>query len=131
MRSSISDRSLHLGVALALTVVGSIAIGSYQITTRLLETTKLTTHTHEVLNAIEAARSAVRDVEDSQRGYIITGEEDFLGAFSHGDAAVRQGIGKLRWLTRDNPRQQRRLDGLAVSVVQWLSVASQAIDARK
>src|SRR6266851_5377594 len=128
---AIRDRSLYLGFVLAIAIFGSITIVSYRTTDTLLETTSWTTHTHEVLTEIEGTRSAIEETENGARGYVITGKEQFLGTFSHGEAEARKRIDKVRWLTQDNSRQQRRLDQLALLIVGRLAATNQAIKARK
>jgi methyl-accepting chemotaxis protein len=98
------------GLALAiLVVIGSV---SYQSTARLTDAAALGAHTHQVLEALEAVLSDMKDAETGQRGFIITGEGRYLEPFRAAQRAINQDIKTLRDLTRDNVNQQRRLDVL-------------------
>jgi signal transduction histidine kinase/FixJ family two-component response regulator len=69
-------------------------------------------HTYEVLGVIQKLEIAVREAETSQRGYLLTGRDDFLASY---DAALRSSsilLGDLQRLTADNPAQQARLQTL-------------------
>jgi signal transduction histidine kinase/CHASE3 domain sensor protein/CheY-like chemotaxis protein len=66
-------------------------------------------HTYEVIGALRDLEIAVREAETSQRGYLLTGREDFLASY---DLALNRGpvlLGDLERLTADNPAQQARL----------------------
>ena len=69
-------------------------------------------HTYEVIGGIRELQIVVRDAESDQRGYLLTGQEDFLTSY---DAALNRSpilIGDLQRLTMDNPAQQARLQTL-------------------
>jgi signal transduction histidine kinase/CheY-like chemotaxis protein len=71
-----------------------------------------TLHTYEVLGAIRELETSVRDAESSERGYLLTGRDDFLTAY---DAALGRSsilLGELQGLTADNQAQQMRLQML-------------------
>jgi CHASE3 domain sensor protein len=69
-------------------------------------------HTYEVLGAIRELEIAVREAESSERGYLLTGRDDFLSSY---DAALNRSpllLNELLRLTADNPAQQGRLQTL-------------------
>jgi signal transduction histidine kinase/FixJ family two-component response regulator len=71
-----------------------------------------TLHTYAVLGAIRELETAVRDAESSERGYLLTGRDDFLTAY---DAALGRSsilLGEMQRLTADNQAQQTRLQTL-------------------
>jgi methyl-accepting chemotaxis protein len=100
------------GFALALAILVAISGVSYRSTGKLTDTAASVTHTHEVLERLEALLSDMKDAETGQRGYIITGEERYLEPFRAAQVASNQDIKALRNLTGDNVNQQRRLDTL-------------------
>ena len=66
-----------LGWALAILVaIGAVC---YQSTTKLVETEFWVTHTHEVLETLDHIVQGVTEAETSGRGYLLTGEGDYLG----------------------------------------------------
>jgi signal transduction histidine kinase/CHASE3 domain sensor protein/FixJ family two-component response regulator len=81
-----------------------------------------TDHTYMVLAAIRELEIAVRDAESNQRGYLLTGNQDYLVPY---DTALKQAsvlLGDLQRLTADNPAEQDRLRTLAPA---WQSRAQQ------
>ena len=72
-----------------------------------------TEHTYGVLGAIREFQIAERGAESDERGYLLTGNPDYLAPY---DAALSRGsvlLGDLKRLTADNPAQQARLQTLA------------------
>src|SRR6201998_2271185 len=78
-------------------------------------------HTADVLEGLEKARDAMVDAETGVRGYLITGDENFLEPYHSGDNAYTAAIQKLRDLATDNPALQSRLDELNELAKKWRS----------
>jgi len=98
------------GFGLALAILVAIGAASYQSTAKLTETAEWVTHTHQVVEKLEAVLSGMKDAETGQRGYILTGEERYLEPFRAAQETINQKLKALRDLTKDNANQQRRLD---------------------
>jgi methyl-accepting chemotaxis protein len=98
------------GFALALAILVAIGGVSYRNTGALTDTAELVAHTHQVLESLEALLSDMQDAETGQRGYLLTGDDKYLEPFRAAEGTSRQDIKALKDLTRDNVRQQRRLD---------------------
>jgi signal transduction histidine kinase/CheY-like chemotaxis protein len=89
-----------------------------------------TLHTYDVLGAIRELEVTVREAETSERGYLLTGRENFLTAV---DAALGRSsilLGDLQRLTADNPAQQARLQALVPSWQRRSQQFEQAIQTR-
>jgi signal transduction histidine kinase/CheY-like chemotaxis protein len=72
-------------------------------------------HTLRVENRLSVMLSRVQAAESSQRGYMLTGQPDFLTAYSDFDRQWRDDLAALRREVRDNATQVQavdRLDGL-------------------
>jgi CHASE3 domain sensor protein len=67
-------------------------------------------HTYRVLSAAGSVRSSVEVAETSQRGYLLTGDQQYLQAYQSAVASAQQAQAALRRLTADNFAQQARLD---------------------
>jgi signal transduction histidine kinase/CheY-like chemotaxis protein len=72
-----------------------------------------TEHTYAVLVAIRELQIGIRDAESGQRGYLLTGNPDYLGPYESALGRVAVLLGDLKRLTADNPAQQGRLQTLA------------------
>jgi methyl-accepting chemotaxis protein len=122
------------GFALALAILAIIGGVTYRGTVTLTDTAEWVTHTHDVLEKLEAVLSDMKDVESGTRGYIITGEEKYLEPYRAALEMIHQHMSALRQLTRDNVNQQRRLDVLEPLIdgpEGKLAVARETVDARK
>ena len=111
-----------------LVIIGLIAFWS---TRRLIVANRWLSHTQEVLTNLDSLGSSMKDVETGQRGYIVTGDEAFLGPYTLGLPEVEKASKSLRTLTSDNPEQQRRLDALERRIAARLEELRRAMDARK
>ena len=78
-------------------------------------------HTTDVLETLQNAMDAMVDQETGVRGYLITGDEEFLEPYHRGGNAYTAAIQKIRDLTSDNPAQQSRLDELHELAKEWRS----------
>ena len=70
-------------------------------------------HSLEVENSIGRLLSAAQDAETGNRGYIITGEDAYLGPYELALEAFDTELEGIRNLTADNPDQLSALDALA------------------
>lgn len=62
--------------------------------------------------AIESVFSAVQDAETGQRGYVITGDPDFLEPYRHASIALPKDIASLERLLADDPGGSAQLPKL-------------------
>lgn len=115
---------------LAILLVITVGVISYRNATRFVETTGQVAHTHEAHAQLEEVLSQLKDIEDGARGYVITGDKDYLEPYHAARAVVDESVRKLRQLTADDPSQQQRLDALDPLVEQEVSTSEQAIQAR-
>jgi signal transduction histidine kinase len=89
------------------------------------------THTRDVIDRAQAMFSALQDAETGERGYVITGEPQYLEPYASGVATLRADTGALRALTRDNPTQQARLDSLGALIQERANVLATGIATRR
>src|SRR4051794_16989842 len=65
-------------------------------------------HTRQVVIELERALSTLKDAETGQRGFLLTGEEEYLEPYRAASARMDEALGRLAALTADNPSQQAR-----------------------
>ncbi|MGB3036965.1 MAG: CHASE3 domain-containing protein [Methyloceanibacter sp.] len=75
--------------------------------------------------------SQVQAAENGQRGFLITGDDDYLKRFDGALARVPELLASLRQQTADNPRQQARLDRLEPLVKARFDRIQSSIDLAK
>jgi len=81
-------------------------------------------HTYRVLGDIKDLMLAVQDAETGQRGYLLTGRDEYLTPYGQGRDRAGLLFGELKELTADNPQQQERLQGLSAQIQQKLDQSS-------
>ncbi len=123
-------KKIGAGYALALLFLVVIGMISYRNTTALVAGAQLTVHTHQVRENLDQALSALQNAETGQRGYIITGDDQYLEPYRAGTELVSQAIQNVRRLTADNLEQQRRLDLLEPLVKNKIAELRETVDLR-
>ena len=103
-------------IIIAIGVFGAllVATGSivYREARQLFENSQWVAHTQEVVAAIESLRLHVSDAESGQRGYLITGQDEYLLPYRAAVSEHREAVDRLQELTVDNPEQQSRAEKL-------------------
>ena len=125
------SRKVQLAVGsaiLTLLVVGAISYRGMVVSS---ESDRLVRHTHEVLEKLQDSLSALRSIESSSRGFVLTGSDEYLDLFHAGILRVQQDERFLRNLTVDNPVQQRPFPILDRLVNQTIEFGEQIISLRR
>ena len=86
--------------------------------------------THEVKRHFDSLFSLVKDLERGQRGYLVSGQEDYLDAYHAAEAAIPGEFSALQNLV-ENADQQRRLEALEQVIQQERTFSSETIRLRK
>ena len=118
-----------MAVGFGLVVVAAIAVALMFARSR--EADKLVDHTFEVQSTAQTLLSQVQAAENGQRGFLITGDDDYLKRFDGALARVPELLASLRQQTADNPRQQARLDRLEPLVKARFDRIQSSIDLAK
>jgi CheY-like chemotaxis protein/signal transduction histidine kinase/CHASE3 domain sensor protein len=101
-----------IGFLLAVVAVVIIALLSYQSLQATTNSARSLTQTIEILGRLQALLSTLKDAETGQRGFLLTGEESYLGPYTDAKDALSDELKSMRALLVDRPEQTRRLDAL-------------------
>src|SRR5437867_3680812 len=82
--SSVSERRSFWALVGAVLLLAGVGVSAYRSQSVVMAANALRGHTREVLQDIEALQGFLVDVETSERGYVITGEEEYLQPYEHG-----------------------------------------------
>lgn len=124
-------RKLALGFATIVAAFAAVAITGLRTTEALAANTEAVAHSHEVRSQLARLLSVLTEAETSERGYVITGADRFLGPFRTALTNLDAAYAALRRSTADNPNQQRRLDAIRPLLDQRLAELDSVIGARK
>jgi len=98
---------------LALVIIGSVV---YSDTQNLFEETRWVTHTHEVIGKLNDVFGAMRDQESGMRGYILTGNDDYLEVYRLGQSNLGPALDRLATMIADNDAQTAKLRDVRVQI---------------
>lgn len=124
-------RKVGAGFAVTAIALLVIAVTGYQSSRSLLANNDLVVHTQEVRSQIAELLAGMLDAETGQRGFVITGRDEFLEPYNQALGNVERTYQELRRLTADNPDQQRRLDLLKPQIDTKLAELKRVIAQRR
>ena len=109
-----TDRILVAVIILLLLSIATVVIISISESRQVDKTTKMVSHTNEVLQHAEALMSSVKDNESGARGYVLTGQKTFLEQVERSKKRAEIELNSLKSLTADNAQQQQMVDSLII-----------------
>jgi PAS domain S-box-containing protein len=122
---------LVIGLGLIVVLLLVNAGIAYRNTRQLHTDAYWVAHTHEVLESLDDLLSTVKDAETGQRGFLITGKENYLKPYEDALAATDRNVERVKGLTEDNDRQQARIPRLQELIRAKLDELSRTIALRK
>ena len=114
-------------VAVLLLIGSSIFL--VRATHALFHSESLVAHSREVQTVLGDLSSKLFEITNSRRGFIITGDEAFLGEYRQAAAGVPLDFSRLERLLVDNPLQQRELAELRSSTQELLNLLQSSLNA--
>ncbi len=131
MKLKIEWHLIRWGFAAAAVILVFAGWESYRSTKRFAEASERQQHTYEVLRTLDATVAGLVDAETGQRGYLLTGDESYLAPYRAAIKDLAQITGRLKYLTSDNPDQQKRIQALEPLVDNKLAELQRTIDLRR
>ncbi len=117
--------------AAALILLACIGALSFWSEVRNEKDREWVTHTHLVVEALQAIRIDITQAETGQRGYLLTGLDGYLAQYTNGVDKLRQDSKTLRDLTSDNAGQGEAIQRLEPLIAGRLSELSDGIQVRR
>lgn len=104
-KAKIRTQTGLLIAALIFVAIGFAVVSGAQ---RLIKDAEWVAHTNAVIGQLDELEATLRDAESAQRGYLLTGDADYLADYFNVRDRLPSAYGKLQALTADNPQQQAR-----------------------
>ena len=125
------DRLLSRNLKLPLLggLIGAVAFVALIL--YLLSSLSWVEHTDQVTRAASELQRRSIDMETGMRGYLITGEENFLEPYQTALPRLKADTDALRRQVSDNRQQVERVDRIAGLQESWLTFAREMIEARR
>lgn len=108
-RPAVSRPKIVAFAALATLLLAGLALLGYLTISQLLTALEETDQGIRVRAQLRVVRIAIADMEDGQRGYLITGSPRYLEPFKRASARIDADIAELVKLTRADSAQQQAL----------------------
>ncbi|MCY6383233.1 methyl-accepting chemotaxis protein [Hoeflea prorocentri] len=87
--------------------------------TQLKNADEWNSHTYEVLDHSGSLIAAIVNQESGVRGFLVSGDEKFLGPYISGEKTFETELNTLLTLTSDNASQQERLRRIQAGAEKW------------
>ncbi len=130
MKSNIK-RNLLIGFSLSLLLLLVSSVASYFSIQHLLESAKLVNHTDSVIQRLENVVSTLKDAETGQRGYLLTGKENFLEPYIGAHEKAQNVLNEVKSITIDNQVQQQSCEQLQRYISKRVFILEKLINARR
>ena len=112
-------RKILLSVFLPLPLMAAVCgILLWQLS-RWQDETAWVDHTRDVLVQTHLAERLLLDQETGRRGFLLTGQREFLEPYESGSQRLPGVLDRLAALTSDNPAQQARIAQLRQQYAEW------------
>lgn len=121
------QNKIWIGFVVSLMSLSTAGVFSYNASQQMVETSSWVSHTFEVEALIESVVSSLYDAETGQRGYLLTGDPNYLEPYNSGTSRIDGIVGELKTLTADNSAQQERVARMSVLVENKLAELEQTI----
>ncbi|PIA68969.1 response regulator [Pseudomonas sediminis] len=119
----------NVGLPLGLGLVGALCFAV--LIGYLLSVIRWVEHTDQVLNRASEIYKLTLDMETGMRGYLLSGEEDYLAPYEQARGKFRPQAEQLIDMVADNPPQVQRLERLLAMQDQWDLYAQEVIASRR
>ncbi|MBX3345558.1 MAG: CHASE3 domain-containing protein [Nitrospira sp.] len=131
LRRLLAGKGLMIVLAVGFIAVESIVVASFLSLVHFKTSNHWATKSEQVLIELERMSSAVAGAETQQRGYLITGSDEYLPLYREAIDSLDTQLRRIGSLTRDNSLQQDRVAFLATQVEQRGDEMDQAIATRR
>ncbi|MFV8361050.1 response regulator [Flavobacterium sp. LS1P3] len=105
-------RKIVIGFIACAVVLLGVAIFSFKNTKKFVASNTLVNVSNQVLYEFEQILMSSVDAETGVRGYVITGDDNFLKPFTTANIKAIEKLEKVKKLTKDNPNQQNNIEEL-------------------
>ncbi len=130
MKASL-DRTVAASILFAGCVFIVMACGSIYSISKLSTAAGWVAHSEEVKAQANGIFAMIEGLESANRGFIITGNEDYFTPYAAAQTELDGRLAKLTALVSDNPQQSARVAQLAPLLQQKIALMNRSRDARR
>ncbi len=123
-------RKIMAGYALALLVIVVIGVSTYRSTLNFTKIVALRRQSHAAIVHLEALLSDLKDVETGERGFVITGQDEYLDPYRDGEQSAFEHLEAVKTLLETESRYNATLDKLEATIRKQLETWHEIVAAR-
>ncbi len=124
-------RLLLKAVIVPILLILSIAVILVWQVGRLLTASSWVEHTDRVIAQANQVQKLTLDLETGMRGFLVTGDEDFLSPYNHSLSIIHVEAAMLSSMVVDNPAQMDLAQDIESLRNQWLDYAARQIELKR
>ncbi len=129
MKRSLTRR-IRWGIGITLLVLVLNAVISYRNIFKLIDNERSVRQSYQILAQLEKTLSTIKDAETGQRGYLLTGQVQYLEPYNAAIVQIAQQLQALREIAV-TPAQQQQLESLGQATSSKLAELDQTIKLRR
>src|SRR4051812_44655232 len=115
-------RNLSFGFGLSLLILILSTIASYISIDSLLVSSDQVASTHSFIKELDNVTGALVDAETGQRGFLLTGDNNFLDPYRGASTRATAALEKVRSFITDQHSQQENYNTLEKYVLERLNI---------
>lgn len=120
--------NLRIGLGLSLLILFITSIASYLSIKSLIKSADMVAQSNETITNLEEIISTLKDAETGQRGYLLTGDKDFLAPYSGAKQHALALLDDFGAETQDNDLQQKNVQELRKIIQGRLEILENTVD---
>lgn len=124
-------RNLLISSGVSFLILLTSSLASYLCITNLLDSVRWVNHTHDVIYNLNEGTNTITEAQNSVRGYLITGNPDFLGRYNNAEETADDYFEKVAQLSADNPLQQYSLREMKFQRNSFFNYLKTRVETRK
>jgi signal transduction histidine kinase len=125
------DLIINGGSALAMAILVFIGWMNYRYVTATSMFERWEHHTYAVSREFDELLLSLGDLETGERGFIITGQEKFLGPYRETLGRIDRSLERLQVLAKEDARHRNPMGGLEPLIREKLALAERTVELRK
>ncbi|MDI1443134.1 methyl-accepting chemotaxis protein [Polyangium sp. 6x1] len=131
-RSWTVGQQLILGFIIPIVVLCVLGFSSFRLNQQMRQASAWAAHVQEEIDALHILLVDLQDMESGQRGYVISGTDEFFQTYADALGRYKSHLVRVRELVGiSNPEQARRLAELERTVDERVTFCEQNIQIRK
>ncbi len=130
-RNKSLKRRISSWFILAVLIMGGVGTLVWSSFHQFKEQQRWVEHTYEVIGKIQTVVSSIEAVQSAQRGFVITGLDEYLAPYTIALQKIDEDFASLAPLVADNPKQELKFQKLKKQVITRQQFAAGVIAAYK